>query len=256
MVIRNVGRVSARGQQLNVAQVARGRNGGATPERTMPRRKVPAAVLTIAVLHFVFGGLGLICLGCGGLMALAGGQQALARMGTPEQQRQAEAQRRRQQVMDQVHAERVPLYRAYSTTNQVASVLFCVAMVASGFGLLYLRPWGRWLSVGYASLSLLANVGVALYTLAFMAPADEEAFRRVPPQSEQERMAYNLARVAAPFGGCVTMIYPAAVLVVMLLPSIGRAFQVRHAGKRGRRRFNEDDEDPDDDYRVRRRPRR
>ena len=229
----------------------------------MPRRNVPPAVLVIAVLHLIFGGLGLLCFGCSGVMNLAGGQKALAGMGTPEQQRQAEAQRRRKEVTDQVHAERVPLYRVYSTTNSVLSVLFSLAMVASGVGLLYLQSWARWLSVGYAVLSLLANVVVLVYTLAFMNAADAEAFRRLPPQTEQEQMAYNIVRSAGPLVSLlpgVMAAYPAAVLIVMLLPSTGRAFSGRDAGKRRRRRFHEDDEDPDsyedeDEDRPRRRPR-
>jgi hypothetical protein len=228
----------------------------------MPRRKVPPAVMTIAVLHFIFGGLGLVCGGFATLVSLTGGQKALARMGTPEQQRQAEAQRRRKEVTDQVHAERVPLYRVYSTTNQVLSVLFSLAMVASGFGLLYLQPWGRWLSVGYASLSLLANVVVLVYTVAFLNAADEEAFRRLPPQTEQEQMAYNVVRSAGPVVACLPVLlaaYPAAVLVVMLLPSTGRAFRGPAAGGKRRRHVDEYDDEADDDEdedRVRRRPRR
>jgi hypothetical protein len=231
----------------------------------MPRRKVPPAVMTIAILHFIFGGLGLVCGGFSALANLTGGQKALARMGTPEQQRQAEAQKRRQEVSDRVHAERVPLYRVYSTTNQVLSVLFCLAMVASGFGLLYLQPWGRWLSVGYASLSLLANVVVLVYTVAFMNAADEEVFRRLPPQTEQEQMAYSMVRSAGPVIACLPALlaaYPAAVLLVMLLPSTARAFRGQAAGGTRRRRYvDEYDEEADDDGdededRVRRRPRR
>jgi hypothetical protein len=216
----------------------------------MPRRNVPAAVMVIAFMHLIFGGLGVICLGCSGVMDLAGGQKALAGMGTPEQQRQAEAQKRRNEVTEQVHAERVPLYRVYSTTNRVLSVLFSIAMVASGVGLLYLQSWARWLSVGYAVLSLLANLVVLVYTLAFMNAADAEAFRRLPPQTEQEQMAYNIVRSAGPLISVLPAAlaaYPAAVLVVMLLPSTGRAFSGRGAGKRRRRRHDEeDDEDPDD----------
>jgi hypothetical protein len=233
----------------------------------MARRQVPPAVLVIAVLHLIFGGVGVLCLGVGGLMDLAGGQKALAHMGTPEQQRQAEARRRRTEVTDQVHAERVPLYRIYSTTNKVLSVLFSFALVASGLGLLYLQPWARWLSVGYAVLSLLANVVALVWTVAFMNAAEEEAFRRLPPQTEQEQMAYSMVRTAGPLISCMPALlaaYPAAVLIVMLLPSTGRAFRARGAVKK-RRRVDEYDEDPGDygeadedgdDDRIRRRPRR
>jgi hypothetical protein len=232
----------------------------------MLRKTVPPAVMVIAILHLIFGGLGLFCLGVSGVMGLAGGQKAVARMGTPEQQRQAEAQRRRNEVTEQVHAERVSLYRVYSTTNQALSVLFSLAMVASGLGLLYLQPWARWLSVAYAVLSLLTNVVVLVYTLAFLNAAEAESFRRLPPQTEQEQMAYNIVHSAGPLISVLPVAlaaYPAAVLIVMLLPSTGRAFSGRDAAKRRRRRYEDDDEDedPDDDEeededRPRRRPRR
>jgi hypothetical protein len=42
------------------------------------QRRRPTAVGVIAILHLVFGGLGLLCTVCGGLMDLAGTPQALA----------------------------------------------------------------------------------------------------------------------------------------------------------------------------------
>jgi hypothetical protein len=225
----------------------------------MLRKTVPPAIMVIAILHLIFGGLGVFCFAVSGVMDVVGGQKALARMGTPEQQRQAEAQRRRNEVTEQVHAERVPLYRVYTTTNKVLSVLFSFAMVASGLGLLYLQSWARWLSVAYAVLSLLANVLVLVYTLAFMNAAEAEVFRRLPPQTDQEQMAYTMVKSAGPLISVLPAAlaaYPAAVLIVMLLPSTGRAFSGRDAGKRRRPCYDEDDEDLDDDEEDEDRPRR
>jgi hypothetical protein len=163
-------------------------------------------------------------------------------------------QQRRKEVTEQVHVERIPLYRAYSVTNRVLSTLFCIILLAAGIGLLLMQSWARWLSVGYAVLSILANLAVFVYTVAFFMPADQEAFRRLPPQSDQERLAYNIANVVAPAGPCVMMLYPAVVLVVLLLPSVGTAFRP----PRRRREVYEDEpeeyDEPDD--RPQRRPRR
>jgi hypothetical protein len=218
----------------------------------MPRRR-PTAVLLIAVLHFVFGGLGLLCTVCAGVMELTGTQQALANAGTPGQKHQAELQARRKEVSEQVHEERIPLYRAYSVTNRVFNTLFCVLLIASGAGLLRMQSWGRWLSVVYGVLSILANLAVFVYTIAFFMPADQEVFRRMPPQNDTEHMAYNIAMVVAPAGPCAMMVYPVAVLIVMLLPSVGAAF--RPPKRRRRRGVLYDDEMRGDDdagerYRV------
>jgi hypothetical protein len=199
------------------------------------------AVLVIAILHLVFGGLGLLCTVCGGLMDLAGAQKALAQAGDAQQQQMAQQQRRKE-VTERVHMERIPLYQAYSVTNRVLSTLFCIVLVAAGIGLLLMQSWARWLSVGYAVLSILTNMGVFVYTIAFFIPADHEAFRRLPPQSDQEQLAYNIANVVAPAGPCVMMLYPAVVLIVLLLPSVGAAFQPR------KRRRREDYDDEPDEY--------
>jgi hypothetical protein len=82
------------------------------------------------------------------------------------------------------------------------------------------------------------NLIVFVYTIAFFMPAYEEVFRQLPPQNEQERMALPLAKAGGPVGACILMIYPAVVLIVMLLPSVGAAFRRR----KKRRRFLYDDE--------------
>ncbi len=230
----------------------------------MPRPR-PTALTVIAILNLVFGGLGLVCFGISGVMQLTGGQRALTRLGTPEQQAQQQRQQFRHEIEQQVNEQRVPLYRLYSRTNAVLNTLFSLALVASGIGLLCLQPWARWVAVGYACLSILLQVVVIVYTVAWMLPAEQEVMRRMPPQNDQERMAYNIAQVAAPGCPCGMMLYPGAVLLVMLLPSTGEAFRPprRQPPRRPRRRAEDeedtDEDDPDDqadeDYPRRRRRR-
>jgi hypothetical protein len=219
----------------------------------MPRPR-PAAVVVIAVLNLVFGGLGLFCTVCGGVMSVAGGDRALTKMADAEQQRRAEAQRHRSQITERIRAK-YPLYRVYSVGNQVVTVLFSLALVASGIGLLYLQSWARWLAVGYAVLSILANLVDCVVNLVFLMPTEMEAFRAVPPANDQERIAYQVAQVVAPGMPCVLMLYPAVVLILLLLPSVGRAFRYEPRRARERRRDYEDEEpeDEDDDDRPRRR---
>lgn len=193
----------------------------------MPRQR-PTAVLVIAIFHLIFGGLGLLCGVCGGIMDL---------VGTPNAQTGASAQQARKEVTEQVLSQRVPLYRAYTIGNRVSGVLTSLLLVAAGIGLLQLQSWGRWLSVGYAALSLLVNFIGFVWTLAFFTPAYNEIFRRLPPQNDQERMAADIARVTGPAVPCVIMIYPVAVLIVMLLPSVGAAFRPR---KKRLRSYQED----------------
>ncbi|HEY7313586.1 MAG TPA: hypothetical protein VH643_29820 [Gemmataceae bacterium] len=185
----------------------------------MPRQR-PTIVSIVAILHFVFGGIGLLCNLCGGLMDAMGTPQAQARAADPQQAR-------RKEVTEQVLSEKIPLYRAYTVGNRVSSLLSCLLMIASGVGLMLMQSWGRWLSVVYAALSILVNLVVLVYTIVFFTPAYEEVYRRLPPQSDQERIAKDVAQVAGPGFACFVLIYPALVLVVMLLPSVGAAFRPR-----------------------------
>jgi hypothetical protein len=195
-------------------------------------RRLPRAVQVIAILHLVFGGLRLFCALTGGLMKLAGAPKALPQTGGTPQQQDLAQQERRKEITEQVNANRIPLYRAYTITNQVLSVLYSMVLLASGVGLLTLRSWARWLSVGYAACNLMGNLCVFGYTIAFFIPAQNDAFRQLPPQSEEERLAYNMATVLAPGTPCVMMTYPAAVLIVLLLPSVGAAFRPRKQRRR------------------------
>lgn len=188
----------------------------------MPRQR-PTIILVIAILHFIFGGIGLFCGICSGVMELAGPSRIL--QANPQQGH-------RQQVTEQVLSRKVPLYRAYSIGNRISSLLSCLLLIASGVGLLYVQSWGRWLSVVYALLSLFVNLIVLVYTIVFFMPAYEEIFRQLPPQSDQEEIAYTFAKVAGPAGGCIMMIYPMVVLIVMLLPSIAATFQARNDRQR------------------------
>jgi hypothetical protein len=188
----------------------------------MPRRR-PTAVLVIAILQLLFGGLGLFCSICGGVMDMTG----MPRMQAQPADSRAVQQARRKEVTEQVLPERIPLYWAYTVTNRVSSLLSSILMVVSGVGLLLMRSWGRWLAVVYAALSLLVNLVGFVYTILFFNPAYAEVFRRLPPQSDEEQLASTFARVGGPALSCGMMIYPLAVLVILLLPSVGAAFRPR-----------------------------
>jgi hypothetical protein len=191
----------------------------------------PAFLLIFAILHLTFGGIGLLCCVCGGVMDLVGTPSALAKSNDPA----SAAQALRKEVTEQVLSQRVPLYRAYSVGNRVSSVLSSILLVAAGAGLLLVKSWGRWLSVAYALWSLLVNLVAFVYNLVFFAPAYAEVFRVLPPQNETEQMAYKFGQYGGPIGACFFLIYPVVVLIVMLLPATGAAFRPR------KKRFRRDD---------------
>jgi hypothetical protein len=218
------------------------------------RRKPPTAVMVIAILHFVFGGLGLLCGVCGGVMELAGGAKAFPQAGDAEQRAHMQRQEERRILTEKVQNERIPFYQAYTATNRVMNLVLSAVMVVAGFGLVYLKSWGRWLSVGYAVVSLLLQLVVLFYTVVYFGPAKQEVYRIMPPADEQERMEYSLAMPITPVCSGLVLLYPLAVLVVMFLPSVAKAFQPRPPSRR-RRREEDYDEGDDHDRPARRRRR-
>jgi hypothetical protein len=200
-------------------------------------RSRPTAVLVIAICHFIFGGLGLFCGACSGVMGASGLGAQFAQRFDPDAQRQAEKRKADERIM----VARVPGYRLYTSFNVAMTWILSGAMVASGIGLLSMKPWGHWLSTGYAMASILVNVVVIYYGLTYLGPVELELMRNAPPPNmnrDQVEMVSAFAQASVVGGPCIMMTYPIVVLVVMLLPSTVAAFN------RGRRRdvANTDDD--------------
>src|SRR5262245_15705505 len=101
----------------------------------LPQR--PTSVTVIAILHFVFGGLGLLLGLCGAGIVAAGGGSAFPFQppAQGQQAKQLEYQKEMQAAM------------AGSQGSQLgqlgADVAISVLMILAGIGLMKVRPWGR-----------------------------------------------------------------------------------------------------------------
>jgi hypothetical protein len=199
--------------------------------RREPER--PTAVLVIAIFHFIFGGLGLVC----GLCALGG--QAM-NMGQPPQQQQM------QMEMEQIMVEKVPLYKVYGFTNIGLGLLWDVVLISSGMMMLSLKPPGRQLSIFYGISRLLWGLLSIVYTIIWVNPATEVALQQVKVPPELKGMM-GIMSAATSFGLVIQLlllVYPAIVLIVMYLPAVRVAFA---GGPPPRDEFEDDEEDDDDD---------
>jgi hypothetical protein len=190
------------------------------------QRRRPTSITVIAILHFVIGGVGLLCGFCVAVGDLAGMQESLAAADPAAREKLAE-QNRRKEVTEQVHREMIPLYRPYTVTNRVLSVISAIMLLVSGVGLILLQPWGRWLSIVWAIQSLGSNLLATVYLFLFFQPAQAEVMRRLPPQNEQEQLANQFAGPLAPVCACVFAIYPTVVLIILFLPTVASAFRVQ-----------------------------
>src|SRR5579859_2899539 len=205
----------------------------------MQPKQRPVAVLVIAILHFVGGGLGL----CGQISNLAlqgiGGAQAFSPPppATPPGAMARPAPPDSNKIKKDIEAvleQDVPFYRLYSIVLPVFDVILCIMMIAAGIGLLQLQPWGRSLSLAYAALSILLKLFATVYAVLFVVPAMGKAFDKIlesVPQIAPVLSAIKIGMYATPFFALAMMIYPIVVIVLLTRPNVAKAFQPNGFGE-------------------------
>src|SRR5262249_14057342 len=145
---RFIGPVRPRPDESGRYEPRRGRSGAARPDSCLGRRnplssspaalatdlwhsgtvrmtpKRPTAALVMAILNFVFGGLGLFCALCqGGSLALMGNMDSLfGRAGTPNP------------MADMIN--QVPGFLPFSIFQHACNLVLSICLIAAGFGLL------------------------------------------------------------------------------------------------------------------------
>jgi hypothetical protein len=192
----------------------------------MSKRR-PTSVLVIAILQLVFGSLGIVCNACAAVGSGIGENPAFQGGGAnAEQVKMNEAAKKLEEKTKEIEEQKVPGMRAYEIVSQVMGWVLSVAMIISGLGLLKMQGWARGLAIVYAIVSLLHKIVIAVYTFAFLNPAMQEALQQIPAEDRKTlETITSFTFIVANVVVFATMIYPFAVLVVMLLPSVGRAFR-------------------------------
>jgi hypothetical protein len=151
----------------------------------------------------------------------------------------------------QLHVlQNVPNLTAINVVDVVASFIMCVLLLASGVGLLQMRPWGCYLSYAYAALSILEKLVILGIQLFVVWPVVDR-FLQNEPQARQPGWAFGakIGFFGVSFLQSALIIYPILILVLLLLPSVREAF--RKTSKR-RRRDDEDDDEAEYEDRSRR----
>jgi hypothetical protein len=212
-------------------------------EEDVMTRQRPTAVLIVAILNLVFGGLGVLAMLCGGLgllllIALAanappppgGGPNPLKELGD-------------------VFAK-IPGYIPYMIVSSVLNSVMAIALIIAGIGLLKMRPWARWTSVGYAVYAIASTIVGLIYTLAVVNPAmaewQRDFARRQGAGVQPSTFGSNTAVTI--FSSVLGMAYAVALLIVLFLPHVSAAFAGRSSGPAS----DMPDRYPEDDYDDRR----
>ena len=126
-------------------------------------------------------------------------------------------------------ANRHPVFGLQLTWLHVVSLLLSGGLIAAGLGLLKVRPWGRWLSIGCGLLNLAVVVLGAVVNAVYLLPAASKALAQHPPGDPftQEEIGRIMGGFIAVFGNAVGIIYPIVLLAFMFLPSVAAALRVR-----------------------------
>lgn len=188
------------------------------------RQARPTSVLVIAIFHFVFGGLGLVCNLCGMAGQMISGAGGGAMFQTDP--RQAQMQRDIQTALEKAAPSNKPVQIADSA---ISLCLSCV-LLAAGVGLLNLAPWGRSLSLAYGCVALAKNLALVLYAILVTLPAMSTmmgpllAQARTPQERQMMELIVMFSKVGGFIGALIPLIYPFVVLVVMNTAAVKNAF--------------------------------
>jgi len=102
-----------------------------------------------------------------------------------------------------------PAYRLWWVASHCVGLILAGVLVLAGVGLLTLKPWGRWVSIGYPICAIVFVIASAAVNALFLA-----AYGHV-----MWGAAAGLARVLA------GLLYPVVLLVFMLHPTVAAALK-------------------------------
>jgi hypothetical protein len=182
--------------------------------QTTPR-KVPTAVMAIAVLNFCFAGVGL----CWFLIS-------------PDFLNQSHGKEKfGVAVRNKIESE-LPGYKDVQMVRQMTNALFSLALVGIGFGLLYRRTWARLGAFYWAMLCIAITLGGFVYDNFFVKPialaAVSEVLQNNPPTHDYMAAFMSggaeIQFAVLPFLALCFLIYPTFVLIVMMKPTVRQAF--------------------------------
>jgi hypothetical protein len=198
--------------------------------------KRPTGVTVIAILHLVFGGLGLLGMLCLGGLALF--FVAIVSNAPPN-----DPAMRDLKEIGAIYQRNVPGLVPYLLVTLVTGLIFDTLLVVAGLGLLKLRNWARSASIFYAIVSLFLAIASAGYSFAVFNPgidkaqAELEKFMLKKTQGPGKRPGMPMGgpgasssnpmanAVGTIFGTAIGLAYPIAILLVLFQPAVREAFR-------------------------------
>lgn len=190
-------------------------------------RERPTAVLVMAILNFVMGGLGLITFLCCGLGSLLATNLFLDFIGkaAPPPTKGGPDPSELTKMFDHV-----PGYYPVMGTHMVLCAGLCILLIAAGVGLLNMQTWARYSSVAASVFFIFLSFINLAYNIAVVQPGLERWQRdfaaklggTASPPAFGPSTTMNV--VMAIFGFLLYIAYPVALCVVLFLPKVSAAF--------------------------------
>jgi hypothetical protein len=198
----------------------------------------PTSVTILAVINFVFGTIGLIQLLCGGVFIVYGPDMLKTMASQPQPGGAPNPFLAMQISMERLAA--IPGYTSIMLATHLFNGFLTLLALVSGFGLLKMKTWGRWLCLLYAAGTILVTTAGTAYTITVVQPVMAEVAKEVEQQLKAKMPPGATVPSTNPLGGTgsavvsvitaiFACIYAVAILIVLNRPEVRRAF-IRAAG--------------------------
>jgi len=185
------------------------------------QRPRPTAVTVIAILNFIFGGLGVIALLCISVLGIVviQGSGKMGPRGGPDP------------IQDMLSAGRqVPGLGLYLVASIMLGLVLSVVLIASGVGLLKLQPWGRHATIFCSVANLLLTIGSVVYGVTTVNPVEAQLQAQAAITAPRGMPPSIPGSMRDPFTICFTFLgglYYVVLLVYMHQPHVREAFEDR-----------------------------
>jgi hypothetical protein len=179
----------------------------------MPRQR-PGSVTAAAVMAIVYGTLFTFCNLCG--LAGQGLNKNLFGGGDPQQ---AQLQKQIEEALDRD----VPLYSVVQLASPIIGLVFALAFLSAGLGLLGMHSWARLLAIATAVFIVLFNIVQSIYQLVFFLPAMDRVFTDVLPNAMPKGPApmpvdiVQVVKISMMVGVVIGLIIQIAVILYLLV---------------------------------------
>jgi hypothetical protein len=179
----------------------------------------------MGILNIVFGSLFLLCTICGGV--------GLLMMMSDSSMFTINGVNVLSDMWNYLKRE-VPAYPAVTIASLVAGLILNVVLLVAGIGLLNMQGWGRVLSLVYSVVSIIDQIAMLIFTIAYVNPATQrwqqdfaqrmarQMGGRIPQGGLGGDSTFN--NILSLIGGILGVVYAIVLLVMMLRPSVAAAF--------------------------------